>query len=263
MIKANTGRVDGKVIVVTGAARGMGAIESEALAREGATVIAVDIIEAEYSSEGIIHRRLDVTSEPDWASLAIWLRERFGRVDALVNNAGITNRARLGSIPVDDWNRVFAVNTTGPMLGMQALVPLMREGGSIINITSIAAMTGHFPAAYTASKWALRGLSRSASLELGDRGIRVNTVMPGAIVTPMSDDIPASVSQAMEREIPLGRRGTPADLAGVVLFLASDESSFISGAEIPVDGGHTGQGGMKGLSDAMRQAQRPDSKETL
>ena len=156
----------------------MGAVESEALAREGATVIAVDITEAEHPTTGVIHRRLDVTSEADWASLASWLRDQFGHVDALVNNAGITNRERLGSIAINDWNRVFAVNTTGPMLGMQALVPLMGEGGSIINIASIAALTGHFPAAYTASKWALRGLSRSASLELGDRGIRVNTVMP-------------------------------------------------------------------------------------
>lgn len=249
------GRLTGKIIVVTGASRGMGAVEAAALAQEGATVIATDIIPSESTVKGLVYQKLDVASLADWESLAQRIRTDYGRVDALVNNAGITHRQRLGSITVKDWDRVLAVNTTGPMLGMQTLAPLMPAGSSIINIASIAAVTGHFPAAYTTSKWALRGLSRSASLELGEQGIRVNTILPGAIVTPMSDDIPVTVSQAMEREIPLGRRGAPQDLAGIVVFLASDESTFISGAEIPVDGGHTSHGGMKGLSDAMRNAE--------
>jgi 3alpha(or 20beta)-hydroxysteroid dehydrogenase len=248
-------RLAGKIVVVTGAARGMGAAEAEGLAREGAVVVGADIVESEPCA-GVLHRRLDVSSQDDWAELAAWLHREFGRVDGLVNNAGITHRLRLGELGLADWNRVFAVNATGPMLGIQALMPLMGKGASIVNIASIAAATGHYPAAYTASKWALRGLSRTASLELGPRGIRVNTVLPGAIATTMGADVPKSVRQALVREIPLQRQGRPEDLVGLVVFLISDESAFITGAEIPVDGGHTAHGGMKRLSDTMRAATR-------
>jgi 3alpha(or 20beta)-hydroxysteroid dehydrogenase len=248
------GRVAGKVVVITGASRGMGAAEAAALAKEGAIVLATDILPPEQTVEGVFYHPLDVSNSADWQTLATHIRDEYGHVDALINNAGITSRQRLGQITLDDWHRVLAVNTTGPLLGIQSLSPLMPQGSSIVNIASIAAVTGHFPAAYTASKWALRGLSRSASLELGEQGIRVNTILPGAVVTAMSHDIPESVSYAMNREIPLGRLGSPQDLTGLVVFLVSDESAFISGAEIPVDGGHTSQGGMKGLSDAMREA---------
>lgn len=231
----------------------MGAAEAKALAREGATVIAADVTELPYSEDGVVSRRLDVTSETEWLALRDWIASEYQHLDGLVNNAGITNRERLTTVTLDAWNRVFAVNSTGPFLAMQTLAPLMTPGSSIVNIASIAAITGHFPAAYTASKWALRGLSRAASLELGRLGIRVNTVMPGAIETPMNTAVPASVTAALVNEIPLGRRGQPQDLVGVVVFLLSDDSAFISGAEIPVDGGQTSQGGMKSLSDAMRE----------
>ena len=134
----------------------------------------------------------------------------------------------------------------------------MRAGSSIVNISSIASATGHFPPAYTASKWALNGLSRVASLELGPRGIRVNTVLPGVIDTPMGADVPTTIRQLLTDDIPLGRRGTPDDLAGLVVFLLSDESGFISGAEIPVDGGQLAHGGMKRQSDAMRDVGGPE-----
>lgn len=261
MNRLNQGKVANKIILVTGAARGMGAAEAAALAREGASVIAADIVDIPYSKNGITPKRLDVTSAADWKELRDWLAAEYGRLDGLVNNAGITNRDRLDSVSLAAWNHVFAVNSTGPFLGMQTLAPLMKPGSSIVNIASIAATTGHFPAAYTASKWALRGLSRSASHEMGRMGIRVNTVMPGAIETPMNDNVPLSVTAALVNEIPLGRRGQVQDLVGLVLFLLSDDSAFISGAEIPVDGGQTSQGGMKSLSDAMRDIDQRQSEQ--
>jgi 3alpha(or 20beta)-hydroxysteroid dehydrogenase len=253
------GRVAGKILVVTGAARGQGAAESAALHREGATVIGLDVIDPVDGGERGTNRRHDVAAEGDWAELADWLRDEHGRVDGLVNNAGITNRRRLGEITLDEWNRTFAVNVTGAMLGIQALMPLMGPGSSIVNISSIASATGHFPPAYTASKWALNGLSRVASLELGRLGIRVNTVLPGVIDTPMGADVPQDIRELLVGEIPLGRRGTPDDLAGLIVFLISDESRFISGAEIPVDGGQLAHGGMKRQSDALR-ARSVDSR---
>jgi 3alpha(or 20beta)-hydroxysteroid dehydrogenase len=246
------GRVAGKVVLVTGAARGQGAAEAAALHREGATVIGLDVIDPVEPADGVSHRRLDVSSEREWAELAARLREERGRVDGLVNNAAVTHRRRLGELSLDDWNRTLAVNAGGALLGIQAIAPLMPPGASIVNISSIAGATGHYPAAYTASKWALGGLSRVASLELGRLGIRVNTVLPGIIDTPMGADVPSAIRDLVVNDIPLGRRGTPDDVAPLIVFLISDESSFISGAEIPVDGGQLAHGGMKALSDAMR-----------
>ncbi|MGI5289022.1 SDR family NAD(P)-dependent oxidoreductase [Nonomuraea polychroma] len=148
-------RVHGKVVVVTGAARGQGAAEAAALAREGAHVIATDVTEPEQ--DGVICRRLDVTDASSWAGLATWIRETHGHVDGLVNNAGITWRARLDEVTEADLARVHAVNLTGPLLGIQRLSPLMGPGASIVNVGSAAALTAHYPIAYTTSKWALRG----------------------------------------------------------------------------------------------------------
>lgn len=179
-----TKRLLGKVVVVTGAAGGQGAAEVEALAREGARVIATDITEAPGC------RRLDVSNEEDWARLAAELRTEFGQVHGLVNNAGIILRARVGEVAAEDFARVQAVNAAGPLLGIQNLVPLMPPGASVVNIGSAAALTGHYTVAYTASKWALRGLSKTAAMELGPRGIRVNTVLPGYIETEMTASAP-------------------------------------------------------------------------
>ena len=239
-------RLLGKVVVVTGAARGQGAAEAAALTREGARVIATDVTETPGC------RRLDVTREKDWAELAAELAEAYGQVHGLVNNAGITWRARLDAVRPEDMARVHAVNVTGPLLGIQHLAPLMRPGASIVNVGSSAALTAHYPVAYTASKWALRGLSATAAMELGPRGIRVNTVHPGYIETEMTASAAPAFREANLAGTPLGRTGTVDDITPLVTFLLSDESSFVTGAEIPVDGGLTAHGGAKPISDAVR-----------
>jgi 3alpha(or 20beta)-hydroxysteroid dehydrogenase len=240
------GRLDGKVVVVTGAASGQGAAEAELLASEGAVVVATDVA----PGDGV--RTLDVADADGWRALADELEAGHGRVDGLVNNAGVTLRSRLREVAVEDFERVMAINVTGALLGMQTLSPLMPAGASIVNVGSLAALTGHYPVAYTVSKWALRGLSRVASLELGDRGIRVNSIHPGYIETPMTASAPGAFADASIAAIPLGRLGSPCDVAPLVAFLLSDEAAFISGAEIPVDGGQWAHGGAKAMSDAMR-----------
>jgi len=242
-----------RVIVVTGAAQGLGAAIATSAADAGATVVGADLV-ATPRDERIVMRELDVTDESQWDALAEWLRREHGVVHGLVNNAGITMRSRLGDVTLEDWNRTLAINVTGPMLGMQALMDLMPDGASIVNIASIAALSGHFAIPYTASKWALRGLSRAASLELGPRGIRVNAVMPGLMATAMTSDVPQPVSDALLGSVPLGRAATTADVAAAVCFLLSDEAAYLSGLEVPVDGGQTAHGGMKVLSDAVRAA---------
>jgi 3alpha(or 20beta)-hydroxysteroid dehydrogenase len=235
------GRLTGKVVVVTGAARGQGAAEAAVLAAEGAEVIATDVLPGA--------RHLDVRDPASWAALAAGL----DRVDALVNNAGVASRGRLPHVDLETWDNTFAINVTGPMLGIQALVPLMPPGSSIVNVCSVAALSGHVAAAYTASKWALRGLTRSASLELGPRGIRVNAVMPGLIETPLMESASPAFRTAALAEIPLGRTGTVADIAPAIVYLVSDDSSYMTGAELVIDGGLTGHVSHKGIADAITE----------
>jgi 3alpha(or 20beta)-hydroxysteroid dehydrogenase len=247
------GRVEGKVVVVTGAAGGQGAAEAQALAREGAIVVATDLREEDPGlGDGIVYRRLDVSRQDDWRELGAWIESTHGRVDGLVNNAGIPFRVRLLELELADWERVLSVNLTGSLLGIQTVVPLMPRGGSIVNVSSIAGLTAHYAAAYGVSKWAVRGLSRVASLELGAQGIRVNTILPGYIETPMTASAPAWFRDANIKQTPLGRTGEAAEVAPLVVFLISEESSYMSGAEIVVDGGQTSHGGSKPYSDAAR-----------
>jgi len=235
----------GKVVVVTGAARGQGAAEVSALEAAGATVIGTDVLPFDG-------RHLDVTDPAGWAALAADLRAEYGGVHALVNNAGVAARERLPHVSLGAWQKTFDINVTGPMLGIQALVPLMPPGSSIVNICSVAAVSGHAAAAYTASKWALRGLTRSASLELGTRGIRVNAVMPGLVDTPLMESAPDAFFDAALAEIPLGRVGTPADIAPTIVFLVSDDSAYYTGAELVIDGGLTAHVSHKRIADATR-----------
>jgi 3alpha(or 20beta)-hydroxysteroid dehydrogenase len=250
--------IAGHTIVVTGAAAGQGAAEAMLLARSGARVIAADVVDTApvvFEGTGIRYRKLDVSSQQDWAGLVDDLHG--ATVRGLVNNAGITHRARLGTVTREDWDRVMAVNLTGAMLGIQALSPLMDAGASIVNVGSSAALTGHYPVAYTTSKWGLRGLTHVAATELGPRGIRVNIVHPGFIETPMTASAPDAMRGAQLELTPLERVGDADEVAAIVVFLLSDAASYISGAEIPVDGGFTSSGGAKVMADRIAAVMRP------
>lgn len=240
-----------RTIVVTGAAGGQGLATARLLHEAGARVIATDVADAAptVTGGGIEYRRLDVADERDWAALAADLSGEILR--GLVNNAGITHRTRLGQTAREDWDRVIAVNLTGPMLGIQHLAPLMGEGSSIVNIGSSAALTGHYPVAYTSSKWGLRGLTHVAATEYGGRGIRVNIVHPGFIETPMTAHAPAPMRDAQLALNPLERFGGAGEVARVVVFLLSDAAAYVTGAEIPVDGGFTSSAGVKYMSDRI------------
>jgi len=245
-----TGRLAGKVALITGAARGQGAAEARLFAAEGARVFLGDLLDeagagvaAELgASAAYVH--LDVTREEDWRHAVATARARFGRLDVLVNNAGILRPGLIETLPLADFEAVLRVNQIGCFLGMQAAIPAMREsgGGSIVNVSSIAGMRGR-PGfvAYVASKWAIRGMTKTAALELGRDGIRVNAILPGAIDTPMigGPDFSAVDRAAHFAKLPVSRIGEPVDVARLALFLASDESAYCTGAEFVIDGGAT------------------------
>lgn len=244
-------RLEGRVVVVTGAAGGIGAAIVAAVAAAGGEVVAADRVPPEYAPRAARAQALDVTNEADWARLAARLTGT--PVAGLVNAAGVTHRARLGQVAREDWDRTIAVNLTGAMLGIQALVPLMGAGGSIVNVGSSAALNGHYPVAYTASKWGLRGLTHAAATEFGPRGIRVNIVHPGFIETPMTASASPAFREANLDLIPMERTGEPDEVARVVAFLLSD-AAYVSGAEIPIDGAATSSAGAKLIADRIATA---------
>jgi 3alpha(or 20beta)-hydroxysteroid dehydrogenase len=245
------GRLDGKVAIVTGAARGQGAAVARRFVEEGARVVVTDILDdagketAGALGDAAYCRHLDVSDEGEWASVVDEALETFGAVDVLVNNAGILHFAAIVDQAVEDFQRVVAVNQVGTFLGIRAVTPAMtaQGRGSIINVSSIEGLAGApFLIAYNATKFAVRGMTKTAALELGPAGIRVNSVHPGLIDTAM---VRAAADQAdfdfdkVCKRVALKRAGRPDDITGIMTFLASDESAYATGSEFVVDGGAT------------------------
>jgi 3alpha(or 20beta)-hydroxysteroid dehydrogenase len=241
-------RLAGKVAIITGAAQGMGEAHARTFVREGANVVLTDLNEergqtiARELGDAALFVKQDVAVADDWASVVVAAEERFGSISVLVNNAGVIGPVR-GLLDFDeaDFLQVCAINQLGVFLGMKAVVPSMiaNGGGSIVNISSIAGMLGtkeSSNAAYCASKWAVRGMSKLIAAQHGRDGIRVNSVHPGYILTPMMIAATDEHGGGAAEAIPLGRMAQPAEVSNVVLFLASDEASFVSGAEHVVDG---------------------------
>ena len=241
---------DGRVVIISGGSRGQGAAEARAFAAAGARVVLGDVLDAEGEQvaaeigAAARYHHLDVTDEAAWCHVVERAEADFGRVDVLVNNAGIVQFTHLAETDVEDFRRVMEVNVTGTLLGMKAVTPALRRagGGAIVNLSSISGMKGSANApAYTASKWAVRGLTKAAAVDLAPDGIRVNSVHPGVIDTPMvrRGRDPAEI---LERHLPkllIPRLGTAEDVVPVVLFLAGPGAAYITGAEFVVDGGWT------------------------
>lgn len=244
-------RLQGKVAIITGAANGMGAEEARLFAKEGAKVVATDLneaklleVEAEIKAAGgeITVIMQNVISEDEWKAVVAKTVELYGKVDILVNNAGVSSDKSFSNMEMSEWNAVMDINLNGCVLGMKYCIPEMKKagGGSVINISSIGGIVGMAGSSpYTAAKGALRALSKSAAVEYGKDKIRVNSVHPGIIVTPMT-------APSMEVAMPfyglhtqLPYFGQPEDVAYGVVFLASDESKFMTGAELVIDGGWT------------------------
>src|ERR1700712_534073 len=235
------GRVDGKVTLISGGARGMGAAHAKALVAEGGKVIIGDILDdegktlADELGESARYVHLDVTEAEQWDAAVNVAVDAFGKLTSLVNNAGIVALGKIGQFDMDKFRKVIDVNLIGTFLGMQAVVEQLKQagGGSIINVSSIEGLRGApMVHPYVASKWAVRGLAKSAAIELGPKNIRVNSIHPGFIRTPMTKHFPDDMVTA-----PLRRPGQPEEVAAFVVFLVSDESSFSTGAEFIVDGG--------------------------
>ncbi|GAB3231117.1 glucose 1-dehydrogenase [Mycolicibacterium hippocampi] len=236
-----TGRLAGKVALISGGARGMGASHAREMVAHGAKVVCGDILDGEGElvakelGESARYVHLDVTRTEDWEAAVAHTVAEFGGLDVLVNNAGILSIGTVEDFELSEWHRILDINLTGVFLGIRAVTPTMKNAGhgSIINISSIEGMAGTIAChGYTATKFAVRGLTKSTALELGQFGIRVNSVHPGLVKTPMADWVPEDIFAGA-----LGRIAQPREVSNLVVYLASDESSFSTGAEFVVDGG--------------------------
>jgi 3alpha(or 20beta)-hydroxysteroid dehydrogenase len=239
-----------KTVLITGGSRGQGAAEARMFAAAGAHVVIADVLDDEggalaqaIRAEGgaADYRHLDVGSEQDWRETVAFTMGKAGSLHVLVNNAGVSLRGvDLANTTRADWDRVLAVNLTGPFLGIRTAAPVMRDsgGGAIVNIGSTAGINGHFAAAYSASKWGLRGLTKAAAMEYADWNIRVNAVHPSIVRTPMTEGADKFV-EAMEYMSALKGSAPVEDIAHAVMFLASDEAGYLTGLDLPVDGGFT------------------------
>jgi len=246
-------RLENKVALISGGARGMGAVEAKLFVSEGARVVIGDILEeeggrteAEINEGGgeCLFVRLDVTSASDWQRAVEATVARFGKLDVLVNNAGIYRTERVEDTSEELWDQVMEINAKGVFLGTKYAIPEMRKagGGSIINISSVAGLVGnHMSAAYSSSKGAVRLFTKSTAIQYASEGIRANSIHPGTIETLMTAPMLADEEYRQDRvtRTPLGRLGRPEDVAYGVLYLASDESSFVTGSELVIDGGRT------------------------
>ena len=248
-------RLEGKVALISGGARGMGAEEAKLFAREGAKVVIGDILEeegrrteAEVNELGgeCLFVRLDVTNEAQWQGAVAATVARFGKLDILVNNAGIFLGNPVEDTTSQEWDQIMDINAKGVFLGTKLAIPEMRKagGGSIINISSVAGLVGNpYSSAYNASKGAVRLLTKSTAIQYAKDGIRANSIHPGVIETPMTQDVvnDPSFKEFRLATNPIPRLGQPADIAYGALYLASDESSFVTGSELVIDGGRTAQ----------------------
>jgi 3alpha(or 20beta)-hydroxysteroid dehydrogenase len=243
------GRLDGKVALITGGARGQGAQEAELFAGEGASVVLTDVLDddgkqtAAAIGERATYHHHDVTREADWASVVDAVIAEHGHLDVLVNNAGIVAISPLVMTSEEDYRRVIDVNQVGVFLGMKAVVPHMvdRQTGSIINVSSVAGLMGS-PGmiAYGASKWAVRGMTKAVALEVAPFGVRVNSIHPGIIDTPMLEEFEKwGIMNAVMGRVPVNRKAEAIEVARLALYLASDESAYSTGSEFVVDGGMT------------------------
>ena len=243
-------RLSGKVALITGAARGQGAAEARRFVAEGAKVAITDVLDAPGAAlaaelgGAAFYRHLDVTSEADWTAAVAETVDRFGRLDVLVNNAGIGSVGTLEGLPLETHRQIVDVNLHGVYLGMRAVKPAMiaSGGGAIVNVSSIDGLAGVLGmTSYAGSKFAVTGMTRSAAIELGPLGIRVNSIHPGVINSPMVAEAPpevvARLLRLMDRQ-PIRRMGEPEEIASLALFLASDEASYITGTGVVIDGGH-------------------------